>query len=145
MAWTNTLTLNKLWQTPRGKRGYLFKIHCISDGNALADTKVDTITGFAGLPIDAKYALQFGKLVSLTTTPGAAAVAPDNTYAVLIKSGLGATLITANTRSITATEYVNTVTQTSPFKPNLLGAPYINVADIGSIADETTLYLEVEF
>jgi hypothetical protein len=144
MAWTNTISQNLFSVSPNGRRTYLFKINCVSDGNALTDTQVNTLTGFSNLSAEAKNALQFGKLISLTTVPGAAGVAPDNTYTVLIKSGLGATLITAATRSMTVTEYVMTCVQASPFCPNVLGFPFINIADIGSAADETNLYLEME-
>jgi len=139
-AWTLALQMQQQ-EVVLGYHTYTFKITCISDGAALGDTQVSSISGYANLSDEQRQALKSGRLVSLTTDPDATGV-PNAVYDVTIKNGLGAAILSATGRSTTVTEIVYT-SSLMGFTPNTQGFPYIAVTDIGDATDQIVLYVEI--
>lgn len=140
MSWTLALT-NPL-KVPlafEGKKfAYTFKLVCTCDGSALSSTAFSAMTGFDSMTAEAKEALRFGRLMSLTSVPGTGGVVPDATYNVTIYNGLGASILAATSRSTTAIEIAYPSNYTV-----MQDAPTLAVGDLGTSGDQTTLYFEV--
>lgn len=142
MAWTlaltNSLKVPLVAVEPVYKYQYTFKLVCTSDGAALSSTLFSAMSGFDSMQAEAKTALLYGRFMSMTSVPGSGGVAPDNTYNVTLYNGLGATILSATSRSVTATEIAYPTNYTC-----MQGTPSLAIADIGTTGDQTTLYFEV--
>lgn len=137
MAWTLTLSQKNHFKHG-GYEWFTIKLECISDGNALSDTLFSAISGFDSIPAEARQAIMFGRLMSLTTVPGTGGEAPLAVYTPTIKNGLGASILAPADRSTTVTEiaYPSNLTM-------MQGTPSVGITDLGDSGDKTTLYLEI--
>ena len=132
-AWTITATIDQGANWSDGTAIHRVKISAISDGSDPAEFNLSTY-----LTSNEMNRIKGGCFYQVITDPG---TEPDAAYTLAFDDGLGGSILDLSNLSITATE-IHDGGGDLGFYPIIFDLQ-INIGDIGSSSDSTTIYIDI--
>jgi hypothetical protein len=133
MAWTLVPSI-----VEKSKQYVRWKLHCVSDGAALAATDIFSETY---MPRDMKPKVQGLSYMRMEIVPGTGSVIPNTTINVTLSNSVSSALFTMTGASKDAASHHDLSTDIAMY-PTFFASMYLTINDVGDSGDELDLYFE---